>query len=338
MDSHRAEFATFGLRLGRAALAVAGLVLPALTDAVERRSAVHDCAQTWMKCPMSRSVAFIAVSIVLGSCARLSGLDDYSLHELPLTNIDGDSAADAGALGASDATDGNGRAGETSLLAEGSVHGDGDVGDVGDVGDGGAGGAGGRLSGAVPERAPVPQDRAKTIAARAASTGTTRAATAPTAPAPTSGVTAATVDIPTAGSAVGQFAAPADVSGASLTMDELAAATGLSTTEIASLEGFGLIEPMAVAGTYYYDEDALTIGKLVADFSNYGVEPRHLRLYRNAVEREAGLIEQVVTPLLRQRNPEARQRAVDAASELARLGQALRSSLLRRTLRSQFRS
>lgn len=119
-------------------------------------------------------------------------------------------------------------------------------------------------------------------------------------------------------------------------MDELAAATGLSTTDIASLEGFGLIEPMAVAGTFYYDEEALTIGKLVADFSRYGVEPRHLRLYRNAVEREIGLIEQVVTPLLRQRNPEARQRAVDAASDLARLGHALRSSLLRRALKSQF--
>ncbi|HEY1734796.1 MAG TPA: MerR family transcriptional regulator, partial [Acidimicrobiales bacterium] len=127
----------------------------------------------------------------------------------------------------------------------------------------------------------------------------------------------------------------AGLSGASLTAQELASATGLTETVIASLEGFGLIEPMVVAGAQYYDEEALTVAKLVADFAQYGIEPRHLRLYRNAVDREGGLIEQVVTPLLRQRNPEARQRAVDAAVDLSKLGQGLRASLLRRELRRQ---
>jgi len=125
------------------------------------------------------------------------------------------------------------------------------------------------------------------------------------------------------------------MSGASLTAEELGAATGLSETDIAALEGFGLIEPMAVAGVLYYDEEALTVAKLVADFGRYGIEPRHLRLYRNAVDREMGLIEQIVTPLLRQRNPEARQRAVEAAADLSRLGQGLRASLLRREVRRQ---
>lgn len=118
-------------------------------------------------------------------------------------------------------------------------------------------------------------------------------------------------------------------------MDELCAASGLSPTEVASLEGFGLIEPMVVAGVLYYDEEALVVAKLVTDFGRYGVEPRHLRLYRNAVDREVGLVEQIVTPLLRQRNPEARQRALDAAADLAKLGQGLRASLLRRELRRQ---
>jgi DNA-binding transcriptional MerR regulator len=125
----------------------------------------------------------------------------------------------------------------------------------------------------------------------------------------------------------------ANVTGASLTLDELCAASGLAATEVASLEGFGLIEPMVVGGALYYDEEGLTVAKLVADFARYGIEPRHLRLFRNAVDRELGLIEQVVTPLLRQRNPEARQRAVDAAGELSRLGQSLRSAILRRALR-----
>ena len=109
---------------------------------------------------------------------------------------------------------------------------------------------------------------------------------------------------------------PAGLTGASLTPEELCSATGLSATDVAALEGFGLVEPTTVAGVLYYDEDALTVAQLVAEFARYGIEPRHLRLYRNAVDREVGLVEQIITPLLRQRNPEARQRAVDTAADL----------------------
>jgi hypothetical protein len=123
-----------------------------------------------------------------------------------------------------------------------------------------------------------------------------------------------------------------------MTVEELCAATGLANTTVASLEGFGLIEPIVVAGVLYYDEEALTVARTVAEFARFGIEPRHLRVYRNAVDREVGLIEQVVTPLVRQRNPESRQRAVSAASDLSRLGQQLRSSLLRRELRRQLGS
>jgi DNA-binding transcriptional MerR regulator len=132
---------------------------------------------------------------------------------------------------------------------------------------------------------------------------------------------------------VGEGSLAPNLTGASLTLDELCAASGLGATEVASLEGFGLIEPLVVGGVLYYDEDGLTVAKLVADFARFGIEPRHLRLFRNAVDRELGLIEQVLTPLLRQRNPEARQRAVDAAGELSRLGQSLRGAILHRSLR-----
>jgi len=132
------------------------------------------------------------------------------------------------------------------------------------------------------------------------------------------------------------FAPAAGVSGVSLTAEELSGASGLSETELAALEGYGLVEPMVVAGVLFYDEEALTVAKLAAQFGRYGIEPRHLRLYRNAVEREVGLIEQIITPLLRQRNPESRQRAVDSATDLAALGQSLRASLLRKELHGQF--
>ena len=123
------------------------------------------------------------------------------------------------------------------------------------------------------------------------------------------------------------------VTGASLSLEELCAASGLSAEEVAGLEGFGLVDCVAVAGIATYDEDALTVANLAAAFRTFGIEPRHLRLYRNAVEREMGLIEQVVIPLLRQRNPESRQKAVEGAEELAALGQSMRATLLRLSLR-----
>ena len=122
-------------------------------------------------------------------------------------------------------------------------------------------------------------------------------------------------------------------SGVSLTLDELCAATGLSASEVAELEKFGLLSGRPVAGVVYYDEEAMLVGNLAASFRDFGVQARHLRMYRTAAEREAGFIEQVVVPLLKQRNPEARRQALDTIDELARLGQNLRGAMLRQLLR-----
>ena len=123
------------------------------------------------------------------------------------------------------------------------------------------------------------------------------------------------------------------VTGASMTLEELCTASGLSPEEVAGLLSFGLVEPVMVAGIQTFDEDALTVANLSASFRTYGIEPRHLRLFRNAADRELGLIEQIVIPLLRQRNPEARQRAGEAAQELAALGQSMRATLISQALR-----
>jgi len=128
-------------------------------------------------------------------------------------------------------------------------------------------------------------------------------------------------------------ATSAMATGASLTGQEICAASGLSAEELEGLETFGLIGSMRVAGLQTYDEEALAVANLAAAFRSFGIEPRHLRLYRNAVDREMGLIEQVIIPLLRQRNPESRQRAVEGADQLAALGQSMRASLLRQALR-----
>ena len=98
------------------------------------------------------------------------------------------------------------------------------------------------------------------------------------------------------------------------------------------LEEYGLLHPVNVAGVEIFDEESLTVATLAAGFARFGIEPRHLRLYKNAADREAGFVEQIVLPLVRQRNPDARARAHDTADELTTLGQQLRGSLLRSAL------
>jgi DNA-binding transcriptional MerR regulator len=116
-------------------------------------------------------------------------------------------------------------------------------------------------------------------------------------------------------------------------LEELASSSGLSTEDLRDLERFGMLSGRTVAGTVYYDEDALTVAQLAAGFMRYGVEARHLRMYRTSAEREASFFEQVVMPMLKQRNPQARRQAVDAIQELSELGQELRATLVRQALR-----
>ena len=121
--------------------------------------------------------------------------------------------------------------------------------------------------------------------------------------------------------------------GVSFTGEELAEASGLSQRDLAELARYGLLVGYAVAGDTFYDGDALVVARTAAGFMRFGIEARHLRMYKVAAEREAGFMEQVVMPLLKQRNPKARQQATDNLGELASLGEQLRSALLRGALR-----
>ena len=123
------------------------------------------------------------------------------------------------------------------------------------------------------------------------------------------------------------------LSGASLTLVELANASGLGVPGIEELESFGLIAGRTVAGVHCYDEEAVLVAKLAARFAPYGIEARHLKVFKHAADRQTGLFAQVVTPLLRQRNPEARARAIEEVSELAELGEALMRCFSQATLR-----
>ena len=142
-----------------------------------------------------------------------------------------------------------------------------------------------------------------------------------------------------AGAAAGASAATATpvlsagATGVSLTFDELVEASGLDESAVRDLERFGLIVGRPVARTVYYDEESLVVGRLAAEFRRFGVEARHLRMYKTAAERESGFFEQIVTPLLKQRNPRARGEAMQTARDLSELGGRLRDSMLRLALR-----
>jgi DNA-binding transcriptional MerR regulator len=119
----------------------------------------------------------------------------------------------------------------------------------------------------------------------------------------------------------------------SLTFEELSEASGLSPLELRELQRYGFLEGRTVSADTYYDGEALVVARAAAGFIGFGIEPRHLRMYKVAAEREAGFFEQVVMPLLKQRNPAARQQAADTLSEMARLGEVLHAALLRHSLR-----
>jgi hypothetical protein len=127
----------------------------------------------------------------------------------------------------------------------------------------------------------------------------------------------------------------AGMTGVSLTTDELAAAAGLDEDTVAELARYGLVAGRQVGSAVLYDDEALVVARLAASFLRQGVEPRHLRMYKMAADREAGFLEQLASPMVRQRDPAARRQAFELVGELCSLGDQLRASLLRRSLRDQ---
>jgi DNA-binding transcriptional MerR regulator len=130
------------------------------------------------------------------------------------------------------------------------------------------------------------------------------------------------------GRAAGVFGAPP--SDAQFTRDELCRAAGATADQLIELESFGLVSARGSGerGAWYGGDD-LVLLRLARELADYGLEARHLRMYKLFAEREAALFEQVVAPLVRQRNPEARARARDTIEALAQLGGRMRDLALR---------
>jgi DNA-binding transcriptional MerR regulator len=112
---------------------------------------------------------------------------------------------------------------------------------------------------------------------------------------------------------------------------DLVARSGIEESTLTELERLGVVLSSPPG---WYDADALIIAQAVAGLAAYGLEPRHLRGYRTAADREVGLFAQLVAPLARQNDPAARARAAEAARELVGLSQQLHAALVRVGLRS----
>src|ERR671931_591287 len=107
---------------------------------------------------------------------------------------------------------------------------------------------------------------------------------------------------------------------------------------VGELERFGILCTHGADGNKYFDGDDYVVLSIVKDLFKYGLEPRHLTMYRHFSEREASLFEAIILPMLRQRNPDARRAATESLTELARLSRKLKQALLRTNLRQYMQS
>ena len=119
-----------------------------------------------------------------------------------------------------------------------------------------------------------------------------------------------------------------------LTRSELVEDAGATDALLAALEGHGLV---TASRPGYYDADALAVVRVCVELAAFGLEPRHLRPLRTAADREVGLVEQVVGPMLNRRSSDGRSRAEDAAAEITALSLRLHTALVRAGVRAVLR-
>jgi DNA-binding transcriptional MerR regulator len=124
--------------------------------------------------------------------------------------------------------------------------------------------------------------------------------------------------------------------GALYSLEDVVEETGADPRLVSELEDYGIVrgEQRGGAGSpKYYDETEREIVRAVTELSRYGVAGRNLRVFRTSAEREAALLQQILAPSLRSRNPERRKEAVEALENLAAVASHLKHLLLVRDLR-----
>jgi hypothetical protein len=109
--------------------------------------------------------------------------------------------------------------------------------------------------------------------------------------------------------------------------------TGADPQLIREMEDFGIVKGEVRGGTRYYYETEREIVRAVTELARYGVAGRNLRVFKTSAERESALLQQILAPSLRSRNPERRKEAIETLENLAAVASHLKHLLLVRDLR-----
>ncbi len=124
-----------------------------------------------------------------------------------------------------------------------------------------------------------------------------------------------------------------EATGALYSLDDVLEETKAEAKLVKELEEYGVVKGELRGGVRYFDETEREIVAAVAELARYGVGGRNLRVFRSSADREANLLQQILAPALRSRNPERRKEAVDALENLAAVATHLKHLLLIRDLR-----
>ncbi len=121
--------------------------------------------------------------------------------------------------------------------------------------------------------------------------------------------------------------------GSLYSLEDVVDETGADPKLVRELVEFGVIKGETRGGARYYDETEREIIRAVSELARYGVGGRNLRVFRSSADREAQLLQSILAPALRSRNPERRKEAIEALENLASVTTHLKHLLLIRDLR-----
>jgi DNA-binding transcriptional MerR regulator len=122
-------------------------------------------------------------------------------------------------------------------------------------------------------------------------------------------------------------------SGALYTLEDVVEETGADPKLVSELVEFGVIKGESRGGARYFEETEQEIVRAVSELARYGVGGRNLRVFRSSADREAQLLQSILAPALRSRNPDRRKEAIEALENLASVTTYLKHLLLIRDLR-----
>jgi DNA-binding transcriptional MerR regulator len=121
--------------------------------------------------------------------------------------------------------------------------------------------------------------------------------------------------------------------GAMYSLEDVVDETAADPSLVGELVDFGVIKGETRGGVRYYDETEREIVRAVSELARYGVGGRNLRVFRSSADREAQLLQSILAPALRSRNPDRRKEAIEALENLASVTTHLKHLLLIRDLR-----